>query len=204
MKKAVLDIHAYASTPGEHYHPWLQEQIHAAGGVIESPIFPGGITPDFDEWLEVAQEAFSKIKDSHPGKICVTGRSLGCLTAMKLAETNVMDTMVLVAPAFPIVFTQEKVREKFMAWKSESMPALDAFSSKEVDFEKVHKNCSKIVFFLSDTDPYVKPKLVLSIINQNFPDAEVKIFPNADHFKANAGEGSRSFSEFPELLEQLK
>lgn len=203
MKTSTLDLHAYASSPAEHYHPWLAEQIKLSNNDISTPTLPGNIEPDFQEWLQISQEAFNNLKASNPDKINLTARSLGCWTALKLAETNQIDAMVMVAPAFPIVFKQKSLRDKFIAWKPESIPVLDTFSSNEVDLEKASKNCKKIVFFLSDNDPYVKVDLVMPIINQFFPNAEVKIFPNSDHFKANAGDGNRSFEQFPELLEEL-
>ncbi|PIT86392.1 MAG: hypothetical protein COU33_03455, partial [Candidatus Magasanikbacteria bacterium CG10_big_fil_rev_8_21_14_0_10_43_6] len=175
----VLDLHAWGSSPNVQYHPWLHQVLQTLGIPSEQPALPSSETPEFHAWFEAANRVLPD--DSTLQNGVVTGRSLGCWTAMKIAEQKKLRKLVLVAPTSPIDAWYKQVEGKL------DMDIAKAFVFDNVDLAAVKKNVDEIVIFLSITDPYIPVEETEVFFESYFPQARVIRVRDAGHFDVEHG-----------------
>lgn len=190
----VLNLHAWYSSPEEHYHKWLDTELKKMEIQASTPVLPGGIKPSSSEWLTVATREFDK--NTSDNKV-VTARSLSCRTTLKLAEARKMRKLILVCPAMPISEYNENIMGlKFL--EPEAKDAILNFGETKIDYNKVQQNVEEIVVFLSTDDPYVPLKPTEKYIRENLPFARIIRMRNAGHFNLDAG-----YSKFETLVREI-
>jgi predicted alpha/beta hydrolase family esterase len=133
MKHALI-LHAWYDHPNTQWYPWLQKELEQKGYVVNIPELPTMNTelPDLEQQLNVTTPLVK------PNSV-VMGHSLGSLLAMRIAETNQYDTMILVAGwDFNELTTQHQ-----LFWKT------------PMNHDAIKKNVKNIYVVSSDNDPYI-------------------------------------------------
>lgn len=77
MKKAII-LHGYGATPGDHWFPWLQQQLQAAGIATTVPALPDAEQPDFERW----QQALAAAIGTADAATLLIAHSLGTLSLL--------------------------------------------------------------------------------------------------------------------------
>lgn len=217
----VLNLHAYQSNPQNHYIPYLAQELEELSIPFASPQLPGEEEPKLEDWVSVAKAELKKLEnstdvfgnhldsiaagDSHhhqEKKLIVTARSLGCWAALKLAETQKMERLILVGPATTAIFGNPSAVKDF---SERQQLALREFigddtqaDAQQLDWKKVNNNVSEIVVFLSTTDPYIPVSQTKEYFGNHVQDVRIVTFRGAGHFGSDAG-----FDTFPELLGEI-
>ncbi len=187
---SVLQLHAWGSSPADHFHPWLGEKLRAKNINVSTPELPEANLPVFEKWQAVAEPVVGD------GNSIVIGRSLSCWNALKLAETHKLRKLVLIAPTLPTDIWYTNIRN--FCDGDNMWEMLKTFMSTPVDFQKVQENVGEVVVILSTTDPYIDLASTQQFFNQHLPFARVTRMRNAGHFGAQDG-----FVEFPQLLQEV-
>ncbi len=191
----VLNLHAWGSNPRAEYHGWLDTMLTDQNIRSVTPALPNTNEPNFEEWLQAAKDA---LPDDTTNTV-VTGRSLGCWTALALAQTARFRKIILVAPVAP---TEEWYgRFNREGWDAaEKKIAEDFVDTKNgnLDFEKIAKNVDEVVVYLSTDDPYIPLEATKAFFEKNIPNVRVITQRESGHFDAGHG-----YSEFPHLLEEI-
>jgi leucyl-tRNA synthetase/inosine/xanthosine triphosphate pyrophosphatase family protein len=197
--QSVLDLHAWDSSPRSTYHPWLATKLKEQGVRASTPLLPSPAMPVNVDWYHAALDAFSEIGGNENSVI--TARSLGCVTALQLAETKKLRKLVLLCPVSKASYAKDK--QEFAESKSEltkdQMEMFDKFVGEtDIDFEKVRNNVAEIVVYLSTTDPYIPLEETRDYLAKGLPSARILTFRDSDHFSLEAG-----YEKFPALMEEI-
>ncbi|MCB9798977.1 class I tRNA ligase family protein [Candidatus Nomurabacteria bacterium] len=183
-----VNLHAWGSGSQAQYHPWIDNMLENTGVVSVTPELPDTENPQFGDWLEAAIQALTE----ETSQTVVTGRSLGCWTALKLAEDHEFQKLILVAPTTPIDAWYKKVEDKL------NMSLAKAFVADNVDLKKVSKNVGEIVVFLSLDDPYIPVEETKAYFEEHFDRVRVIVQRGAGHFDDEHG-----YATFPALLHEI-
>lgn len=187
-----LQLHAWGSSPQEHFHGWLQTQLDNQGITNKVPALPDTDNPKFDAWLETATESLNNNENS-----VVVGRSLSAWTALKLAESHKIRKLIIMAPTLPTAAwfknIDKVIEDKIMASSVKSF-----VKDNSIDFKKVQQNVGEILFMLSTNDPYIPLAESEAFIAENLPFARIMRFRDAGHFDGKSG-----FDQFPKLRDEV-
>jgi leucyl-tRNA synthetase len=196
----VLSLHAWGSSPKRSFHEYLDEELGKQGIDSITPELPNADQPVLAEWHMAASATLNKYKTSN---IVIVGRSLGCTSALKIAEERKVRKLILVAPTSPI--NQNKDKREFDAGESdltaEQLKGLNDFVGLEdgvIDFDKVNKNTGEIVVYLSSDDPYIPLKETRRYFEERLDKVRFVIKHKANHFTNEAG-----YTQFPELINEV-
>lgn len=184
----VINFHAWSSDSNDKYHNWVAEQLEKEGIKYINPDFPTADRPVLEEWMKVIDGLVKGDTDNN----VVLGRSLGCWSALKFAETHKVRKLILSAPTVPI-------QEMYDVWKDncedDSMyKNLESFVSGDLDIEAITKNVGEIVVQLSTNDKYIDLEATEKWFRERFSFARVARYRDVEHF---------SISEFPELINEI-
>jgi predicted alpha/beta hydrolase family esterase len=133
MKHALI-LHAWHNKPENHWYPWLKKELETKGYEVALPELPTMNTdlPDLAQQLKVAEKLVTK-------DTVVIGHSLGCLLAMRLAETHSYQKMILVA-----------------GWDFNDLtPEHRLFWQTLMNHAAIKKHVKEIYVISSDNDPYI-------------------------------------------------
>jgi predicted alpha/beta hydrolase family esterase len=104
--KRVLIIHGWGNDrPDGHWHRLLATALRREGHVVAYPQLPDTELPSLAKWLAVLKVELDMLKEAGDGELIVFGHSLGCLTWLHIARSEILKEQVsrvmLVAPADP-------------------------------------------------------------------------------------------------------
>jgi predicted alpha/beta hydrolase family esterase len=104
--KRVLIIHGWGNErPEGHWHRLLATALRKDGHVVAYPQLPDTELPSLAKWLAVLRVELDMLKEAGDGELIVFGHSLGCLTWLHIAQSNMLkesaSRVMLVAPADP-------------------------------------------------------------------------------------------------------
>jgi predicted alpha/beta hydrolase family esterase len=135
LKKRVLIIHAWESSPQEHWYEEEKKILEEMGYEVFLPELPGGRWPKLVEWLEI-------IKEFKPDENTILiGHSLGPAAILRYLEKSgqKVETIISIA-GFA---------------KSLGFKETDNFVEEPFDWETIRKNANKIISIAQKNDPYV-------------------------------------------------
>jgi predicted alpha/beta hydrolase family esterase len=104
--KRVLIIHGWGNErPVGHWHRLLATALRKEGHVVAYPQLPDTDLPSLAKWLAVLKVELDLLNEAGDGELIVFGHSLGCLTWLHLAQSEILkeqaSRVMLVAPADP-------------------------------------------------------------------------------------------------------
>jgi uncharacterized protein len=104
--KRVLIIHGWGNErPEGHWHRLLATALRKESHVVAYPQLPDTELPSLAKWLAVLRVELDMLKEAGDGELIVFGHSLGCLTWLHIAQSEMLTEQVsrvmLVAPADP-------------------------------------------------------------------------------------------------------
>ena len=104
--KRVLIIHGWGNDrPVGHWHRLLATQLRKQGHMVAYPQLPDTELPSLDKWLAVLKVELDMLKDAGGGELIVVAHSLGCLTWLHIAQSDILQEkasrVLLVAAADP-------------------------------------------------------------------------------------------------------
>lgn len=190
----VLTLHAYESDPHKHYHPWITAQLQEAGIANMTPALPGGAFPKSEEWQAIAEKY---LRNHDHENAVVTGRSLGCWTALQVAQKLRLRKLVLVCPANPTEWEDPKIQEIFKD-KEKELASLLTFMGDNLDYAAIAANVGEIVVYLSTDDPMIPWHETQAWFRKNFPQSRIITKRDSGHFTFDRG-----YEQFPELLTEI-
>ncbi len=176
----VLVLHGTAGNSRENWFPWLREELEKRGIECKVPDLPAPDKPRLKEWLNELGK-YHRFLDR--GTVLVA-HSLGCILALRKIEQGAkVKGAILVAP-----FIGKLGKEVDEANKD--------FLDESFDWKCIGENCSGMVVFCSDNDPFVpaaKSKEVAEKLG-----AKIIQIKGAGHFNERTG-----YVAFPQLLDAL-
>lgn len=135
MKNALM-LQCWYSKISDHWYPWLKNELEARGYQTQFP--------DIAEFRKDAPDLSIILRDVENLR-CINrdtmmvSHSLGCLAALRLAETHPYDTLILVS-----------------GWDYNDLTeAHQSFWKTPVDHAAIKKNGKRVIVIHSDNDPYI-------------------------------------------------
>lgn len=174
MKHALI-LHAWYDHPTTQWYPWLEKELEQKGYEVSIPELPTMNTelPDLEQQLNATTLLVK------PSSV-VIGHSLGSLLAMRIAEKNAYETMILIAGwDFNELTTQHQ-----LFWKT------------SMNHEAIKKNVRNIYVVSSDNDPYITAITAEDMCKRL--GGKFILVPGAGHFTA-----TYNVNSVPELLQLL-
>ena len=171
MKHALI-LHAWYNKPENHWYPWLKKELETKGYDVALPELPTMNTalPDLAQQLKVAEKFLTK-------DTVVIGHSLGCLLAMRLAETHSYQKMILVA-----------------GWDFNDLtPEHRLFWQTLMNHAAIKKHVKEIYVISSDNDPYITAFLAEEMCKRL--GGKFILIKGAGHFTKQYG-----VTEIPEII----
>jgi leucyl-tRNA synthetase len=171
-------LHGYKSGPNKHFHPWLKEQLEAAGHEVVMPELPNADDPDVSEQVAYVRENTKLTEDT-----TLVAHSLGTVVAMKLLEEidHPVRSTFLLAPFIDTEFANGKERgyEDTTHW--------------QFDAEKIRNNAGQLT--------NLRPSEDTSISDQQYQRAQETL--GGDWKTIDVTEPHAKGTEEPELLSHL-
>ena len=180
MNKRVFIIHGWGGSPDANWFPWLKTELENKGFNAIAAQMPNADYPNQENWLRYMQELIGKPDES----TFLIGHSLGVIAILRYLETlesNRIGGVILVAGFSESLGT---------------IPEIENFFIKEVDYGKVKLSCNKFVVINSDDDPYV-PMRKGEVLRDKL-DAKFIVIHNAGHLNAGTG-----YFKLPIALKEL-
>ena len=178
----VFIVHGWGDKPGDHWMPWLKEQLELNGFSVAAPQMPHTDAPVIGEWVpHLNREVGESGEDAY-----YVGHSIGCETILRHLEQLPAGAKargaVFVGPWF--VLTNLSAEEEAVA-----QPWIDT----PIDFARVRSRLPELSSYFSDDDPFV------SLDNQALFEqrlgAHTHLLVGRKHMGNESG-----MTTFPELL----
>ncbi len=181
MKRVVI-VHGWGGSPNEPWFVWLKNQLEVHDVEIEIPAMPNPDHPILEDWVKHLKTVITSPDED----TIFVGHSMGCRTILRyLQEINSeVGAAILVAGWMSL-------EEKSLETEEDRSIAMQ-WTNVPMDAEKIKKNCSQIIAFFSDNDPYV-PLLNEQLYRQQL-GAKTFIIPGKGHFS------KKDAIEIPEVL----
>src|SRR5690242_13137884 len=139
----VFIVHGWGDKPGDHWMPWLQEQLELKGFTVAAPAMPHTEAPVIGEWVPRLNQ---EVGTAGEGDYYV-GHSIGCQTILRHLEQRSAGGTVrgatFVGPWF--VLTDLTAEEEPIA-----QPWIDT----PIDFARVRSRLPQLTAYFSDDDPF--------------------------------------------------
>lgn len=134
--KKSLILPGWYQKPSDNWYPWLKDELEKKDYQVFLPDLPTIHTdlPDLQQMLDSVE----KLRAVDQSTV-VIGHSLGCLLAMRIAERQKYQQMILVAGWD----FNDLTSEHRLFWQS------------SIDHSKIKQNVKKIYCISSDNDPYI-------------------------------------------------
>lgn len=168
LKRAYI-IHGWGADPNSNWQPWLKKELERNNFKVEVPAMPNTDAPEMESWVEKLIETVGKTDED----TYFIGHSIGCQTILRyfedLKSKSKVGGAVFVAGWFTLNLETEEEKKIAKPW----------FDNK-INFDKVKKNCNKMIAIFSDNDPFVdleENKLAFEKLG-----AEIVVEKNKGHF----------------------
>ncbi len=181
--KNVIIIHGTKGSPEINWFPWLKKELEQLDCQVFVPQFPTPENQSLENWLAF----FEDYKQYLDKNAIVVGHSLG--PAFLLSVIEKLDSPIKAA-FFVSGFTGLIGHQEFDELNK-------SFTTREFDWDKIKKNCSKFFVIHSDTDPYVPLDKGKDLANKL--ETELIIIKNAGHLNEEFG-----YTKFDFLLEKIR
>jgi predicted alpha/beta hydrolase family esterase len=178
----VFIVHGWGDKPGDHWIPWLKDQLELNGFSVAAPQMPNTEAPVIGEWVpRLNREARESAEDAY-----YVGHSIGCQTIMRhlkqLPAGSTVRGAVFVAPWFVLANLS-----------AEEEPIARPWIDSPIDFARVRSRLPELTAYFSNDDPYV------SLDNQALFEqrlgAHTHLLEGRKHIGVDSG-----MTTFPELL----
>lgn len=136
-------LHGYQASPDTNFHPWLKEELEGRGHEVVVPELPNSQDPTVKEQVEYVLDNV-ELDDN----TTIVGHSLGTVVAMKVAEKQKLNRLVLVAPFIDADFAD-----------GDSRSFSEDFNYK-FDFQAIRENTREITVLQADDDYAVSPEQI--------------------------------------------
>lgn len=170
MKKALI-LQGWYQKPDSNFYPWLKDELGKKGYEVFLPDLPTMHTdaPDMQQQIAFVTENLPIDEET-----IVFGHSLGCLLAMRLAETYAFSKMFLIA-----------------GWDFNDLtPEHKLFWKTPIDHTKIKEHIKEIYCLSGDNDPYFTPFTVEEMSKRL--NGKFILIKGAGHFIDKNGEGKIS------------
>lgn len=181
-------LHGTMGNPDENWFPWLATELEKLGHKTIRPILPTpeGQTPD--NWIEEISKATQSLGGPDEKTIFV---------AHSMSPLAVCLYLELIKRRVGGAFFVSGFAERY-AWPDPFPKLNNPFVDKKIDWQKVKKNCQKVVCFAGDNDPYV-PMDMARRFSELCGAKDFVIISGGGHLSASSG-----YKTFPMLLEVIK
>jgi len=194
LSERVIHVHAWGANPDSHFRPWLREQEKKLGIESITPLLPHADLPVNSEWLETVNDALGE----QTINTVLTGRSLGCWTALQASQTHVLRKLILIAPTLPI--DEWYARFQSVVHDEKEQKTVTEFVRGDLDYKKIQENVGDIVIFLSTDDPYIPLEASEAFFAEHLPFARIIRVRDAGHFDTD---DHGAYTTFPMLLDEI-
>lgn len=188
----VVHVHAWGANPKSNFRTWLDDQEETLGIQSVTPELPNSDFPVQEEWFAAVDEVLTE----ETTDTVLEGRSLGCFTALQLAEQKEFRKLILIAPTLPI--DEWKEQFKSVVSDTEQQETVLSFVDADLDYERIQENVGEVVVFLSTNDPYIPLEASEKFLAEHLPFARIIRVREAGHFGTDDG-----FTTFPQLFEEI-
>jgi len=136
----IILVHGFNANPNMNFHPWLRDELHAAGFEVVAPELPLSSKEEFDlpKAMEIMKQQVGYLKNDD----IVLGHSLGALVALQYLEaiemTETPRTVILVAAPWNV--SRPELRSLFV----DDLDA-DVLMWKAREFVVIHSQDDKLV-----------------------------------------------------------
>lgn len=186
MKFVVL--HGTEGTPEGNWFPWLAKELEKRGQKTIRPTLPTPEGQNVENWIRVISDAVEEIGGPDKETIIVAHSMSPMAVCHYIVKNNVKVGFAFFASAFTDydldIEPYKTVNHKFF--------------DKDFDWEKLKKNCPKIICFAGSDDPYL-PQDVLKGFSKLCGAMKFIIVQKGGHLNAESG-----YTSFPLLLETIK
>ena len=153
----IIGIHGYRSSPGQHFWPWLEDELKKRGHEVLIPSLPDPENPDPEAWTEALVEVARMLTDED----IIVGHSLGGATALRFLEAAEARTTpkVCILISAPWFIKDDRFRGFFLTdldhdvlmWRASRFHVVHAKNDKVIPLDHAQKYAG--VFHASLTTP---------------------------------------------------
>ncbi|MDQ6917836.1 MAG: alpha/beta hydrolase [Candidatus Dormibacteraeota bacterium] len=180
--KRVYIVHGWGDKPGDHWIPWLQEQLEKRGFSVAAPAMPSSETPVIGLWVAHLNGEVGKVDED----TYYVGHSIGCQTILRHLEQTAHGTRVrgaaFVSPWFDLTNLSE-----------DEMTIARPWIDTPIDFARVKETLPRLTAYFSPDDPWVP--LDEKVLFEERLGARTQVLEGRHHFGLESG-----MTTFPELL----
>lgn len=173
MKQAVI-LQAWYQAPDSNWYPWLKKELEKKGYTVFLPDLPTMHIdlPDMQQQLKFLKENVQITPET-----IIFGHSLGCLLALRLAETQRFYKLFLVA-----------------GWDFDDLtPGHKLFWQNKLNHQKIKEHVKEIYCISSDNDPFMTSFTVEEMSKRL--EGKFVLIKGAGHFIKESG-----ITKIPKLL----
>jgi len=178
----VFIVHGWGDKPGDHWMPWLKEQLELKGFTVAAPAMPHTEAPVMGEWVSRLNREVGAAAEA----VYFIGHSVGCQTIIRYVEQlpagGTVRGATFVAPWFALTNLS-----------AEDEPIAKPWIDTPIDFARVRGRMPELTAYFSDDDPYV-PVDNQSLFEQRL-GADTHLLKGLKHMGVESG-----MTTFPELL----
>lgn len=187
MNKRVIIVHGWGGRPGQHWSPWLKEQLETSGFEVIEPAMPDTDNPVITKWVACLEETVGELDQN----TYFVGHSIGCQTIMRYLEKQTgkkAGGCVFVAGWFKLDNLESEEDKQIAApWLKE-----------DIDFSKVLEVTKNFIVINSSNDDYGYVQENKNMFEEKL-GAKVIILANKGHLTAADG-----VTELPEALKAIQ
>lgn len=177
MKQALI-LPGWPQKPTKHWYPWLKIELEKKGFSVFLPSLPTMYTknPNLQKQLDYIYSHVTITPET-----VIIGHSLGTQLAMRIAENNQYQTMILVG-----------------GWDFNDLTTgIESFWETPINHKLIIKHTKTRVVLHADNDPYVT-KLIAEEMSKRLK-AKFVCIPKAGHFMDTDG-----YLTLPDVLKYIK
>lgn len=186
-----LLIHGYGNKGTDAFFPKLSQYLVENNFSVDSPDLPIVGANGYKESMQLLEDIVAGTSTS-----LIIGHSSGCYLALKFAEVNLVDNLILVAPQISANFWGKPYTENILKdFGQQDGEQYIEFHSNDIDFTKVDSNTSKVTLIRGSLDPYI-PKEFVETIQKKLPHSYYLELEGRRHMGVDDG-----CMELPEIYE---
>lgn len=186
MKFVIL--HETEGSPDGNWFPWLSKELEKLGHKTIRPTLPTPDGQNVENWTKVINDAVKKVGGLDEEIVIIAHSMSPMAVCHYLNKYNVK-----IGAAFFVSGFTDYI-DDFEPYHTVN----PRFFDKSFDWEKLKKNCPKIICFAGDNDPYL-PQDVLKRFSKLCGAKKFILVSKGGHLNEESG-----YMTFPLLLEMIK
>ncbi|MCL4382856.1 alpha/beta hydrolase [Patescibacteria group bacterium] len=187
MKFVIL--HGTLGSPEINWFPWLKDRLEKIGHKVVVPQLPTPEGQDPDNWIKTIKEVVESLGGPDTGTVIVA-HSMSTLAVCHYLGS--IDNKI--RACFFVAGFGDRLKDVPEPYPTLNNPFID----RPINWDKVKSNCSNIVCFVGDNDPYV-PLEIGKRFSVLCGAKKLLVIPKGGHFTEKSG-----YNTFPLLLETIK